>query len=143
MKPYAVKVKEARESLGLSQAALARQVGLSARSITAYETGVCRPRGTTARKLARALGVTPDYLLNDTTEDPSFGIEKTDHIETARLRFGARGAKEAELLLSQTSALFAGGQLSQEAKDAFFQAVMTAYVSCKEEAKKTYGRSKS
>jgi len=34
------------------------------------------------------------------------------------------------------------GNLSQEAKDAFFEALMVAYVTCKEEAKKTYGRKK-
>ena len=140
MKSYAAKVKEAREILGLSQAQLARQIGVSTRSITAYETGVSRPRGTTARKLAQALLVSVDYLLNDEMDDPKHGLEKFDFVEDARQRFGNQGAKEASRLLEQTSALFAGGQLSQEAKDAFFQAVMTAYVTCKEEAKKTFGR---
>ncbi|MBQ4427567.1 MAG: hypothetical protein II881_07415 [Oscillospiraceae bacterium] len=32
------------------------------------------------------------------------------------------------------------GELSQDQKDAFFQAVMTAYVTCKEEAKAKFGR---
>lgn len=41
-----------------------------------------------------------------------------------------------EELLQNNAALFAGGELSQEQKDACFQAVMTAYVTCKEEAKK-------
>lgn len=43
-------------------------------------------------------------------------------------------------LLEQNAAFFAGGELSQEAKDDFFQAVMKAYLTCKEEARKTYGR---
>ena len=43
-------------------------------------------------------------------------------------------------LLEQNAALFAGGTLDQEAKDAFFEAVMKAYLTCKEEARKTYGR---
>jgi len=34
------------------------------------------------------------------------------------------------------------GALDQEAKDAFFEAVMKAYLKCKEEARKTYGRNK-
>ena len=38
------------------------------------------------------------------------------------------------------AALFAGGELPQEAKDAFFEAVMKAYITCKEESKKTFGR---
>jgi len=45
-----------------------------------------------------------------------------------------------EALLAQNAALFAGGTLDQEGKDAFFEAVMKAYLTCKEEAKKTYGR---
>lgn len=42
-------------------------------------------------------------------------------------------------LLRDNAALFAGGILSQEQKDEFFQAVMTAYVTCREEAKKKFG----
>ena len=45
-------------------------------------------------------------------------------------------------LLERNAALFAGGELSEEAKDAFFTAVTKAYLECKEQAKKTYGRKK-
>lgn len=34
------------------------------------------------------------------------------------------------------------GELSEEAKDAFFTAVTKAYLECKEEARKTFGRKK-
>lgn len=43
-------------------------------------------------------------------------------------------------LLEQNLALFAGGELDQGAKDAFFEAVMKAYLKCKDEARKTFGR---
>lgn len=143
MKNFANKVKEAREELGVSQGALAERVDVSQRSITAYETGSARPRGMTARKLARALNVSLDYLLNDDIEDPRSGIEKEPYLEEARESYGSRGEKETRDLLEKNMALFAGGSLSQESKDAFFQAVMTAYVTCKEEARKTYGRKES
>ena len=45
-------------------------------------------------------------------------------------------------LLERNAALFAGGELSEEAKDAFFTAVTKAYLECKEEARKTFGRKK-
>ena len=45
-----------------------------------------------------------------------------------------------EQLLADNAALFAGGELSEEQKDAFFQAVMAAYVKCKEEAKTKFGK---
>lgn len=47
-----------------------------------------------------------------------------------------------EELLRENTALFAGGELSQDQKDAFFQAVMTAYVTCKEEARKKFSSKK-
>ena len=45
-------------------------------------------------------------------------------------------------VLKQNQSLFAGGTISEEAKDAYFQAVMKAYLDCKEAAKQTYGRKK-
>ena len=45
---------------------------------------------------------------------------------------------EAADLLDRNSAFFAGGDVPQEDKDAFFQAVMTAYVTAKEEARKKF-----
>jgi len=54
--------------------------------------------------------------------------------------YGAKGVRDMNELLADNAALFAGGELSQEQKDAFFEAVMTAYVTSKEEAKKKFGR---
>lgn len=140
MKTFGDKVKEAREILGISQGTLAERVDVSQRSITAYETGAAKPRGGTIRKLARALNVSLDYLLDDSVEDPGSGIEKDPYLEMARASYGARGEEEATRLLEKNMALFAGGALSQEAKDAFFEAVMTAYVTCKEESRRTFGQ---
>jgi transcriptional regulator with XRE-family HTH domain len=140
MKKFEEKVKEAREILGLSQGALGEKVGVSQRSITAYETGAAQPRGGTLRKLAHALNVSFDYLSNDEIDDPQSGIKKDPYLEKMRQAYGASGEEEARALLEKNMALFAGGSLSQESKDAFFEAVMTAYVTCKEQARKVYGR---
>jgi len=140
MRTIAEKIKEAREMLGISQETLAERIDVSKRSVTAYETGNAKPRGTTTRKLARALNVSLNYLLNDEIEDPKYGIEKDHHLENVYEVYGASAEEEARMLLDRNMALFAGGKLSQEAKDAFFDAVMTAYVNCKEDARKTYGR---
>ena len=90
-------------------------------------------------KLAKALEVSPEYLKNDEVDDPRFGLERADYVESARVRFGSAGARDVERLLAQNAALFAGGEISEEAKDSFFQAVMKAYIDCKEKAKETYG----
>jgi len=132
MKSFAHKLKDARESMDLSQAELARKTGLSQRSITAYENENTIPRGNTIRKLARVLNISMEYLMND----------EEIFIDTVRANYGSKGAQEAAHLLEQNKALFASGALNQEGKDAFFEALMVAYVSCKEEAKKTFGRKK-
>ena len=127
MKTFSEKIKEAREELKLNQQQLGELVGVSKRSIAAYETTDTKPRGNIARKLAAALQVSVDFLLNDEITDPNYGIEKAPYIEEARERLGPKAAKEMDVLLEQNVALFAGGALDQEAKDAFFEAVMKAY----------------
>lgn len=141
MKQFSEKVKEARSELDLSQSELGRQVGVSLRTILAYEKGEKKPRLGTMLKLARALKVSVKFLSDDDCENPLKDIEKDGYIAEARRRYGSSGAIDVERLLSENTALFAGGDLPQEQKDAFFQAVMTAYVTCKEEARKKYGHS--
>jgi Helix-turn-helix. len=140
MKSFSEKIREAREALKLNQQQLSDLVGVSKRSIAAYETTDTKPRGNMARKLASALQVSADYLLNDDIIDPKHGIEKSPYVEETRERLGSKAAKEMDVLLEQNMALFAGGELDQEAKDAFFEAVMKAYITCKEDARKTFGK---
>ena len=69
-------------------------------------------------------------------------IEKMDYIDEVNGQLGEKGAKDINEILEANRALFAGGELDEEAKDAFYQAVTKAYLSCKMEAKKTFGRKK-
>ncbi len=140
MKTFSEKVREAREAMKLSQQQLAELVGVSKRSIAAYETTDTKPRGNVARRLADVLRVSIDYLLNDRITEPQYGMEKAPYVEEARERLGFGAAREMDALLEQNMALFAGGELDQEAKDAFFEAVMKAYLRSKEEARRIYGR---
>ena len=140
MKTFSEKVKEARVSLGISQPQLGKKIGLSVRSVIAYEKGEKKPRPASMLKLAKALGVSVKFLSDDECEDPMADIEKDDYIAEARERYGAAGAKNMDELLSANTALFAGGELSQEQKDAFFEAVMKAYITCKEEARRKFGK---
>ena len=140
MKTFSEKVKEARVSLGISQPQLGKKIGLSVRSVIAYEKGEKKPRPASMLKLAKALGVSVKFLSDDECEDPMADIEKDDYIAEARERYGATGAKSMDELLSANTALFAGGELSQEQKDAFFEAVMKAYITCKEEARRKFGK---
>ena len=138
MKTFSEKVREARQLLNLSQEELGKLVGVSSRAVVAYETTATKPRATTLRKLADTLNVSVDYLKNDDIDDPLYGIEKQPFVDEARALYGSKAAREIDFLMERNAALFAGGEISQEAKDAYFEAVMQAYLECKNKAKEKY-----
>lgn len=142
MASFQEKVKEHRGLLGLTQKQLAERAGIGYRTVVTYESGERFPHAAQLYKLAKALGVSTEFLKNDAVDDPSYGIDRMEYIEQMRLEAGTGEALDLEAMLAQNQAMFAGGTISQEAKDAYFQAVMKAYVECKEAAKETYGRRK-
>ena len=137
---FSDKIKRSREVAGLTQNELAKAVGVSQRTIASYESGGARARRSTTEKLAAALKVSVKFLSDDNCMDPLADIEKDAYIEQARALYGSKGVRDMEELLRDNAALFAGGELSQDQKDAFFEAVMKAYITCKDEAKKKFGK---
>ena len=142
MAAFEEKVLRARSELGLTQSELAEAVGVSLRTISDYEKGRKSPRQSTLLALAKALKVSTKFLSDPDCENPLEDIEKDGYIEEARERYGAAGAHDVDQLLEANKALFAGGDLSEDQKDVFFQAVMAAYVASKEEAKRKFGHKK-
>ncbi len=140
MKDFSQKVREARTLLKLNQEELGKLIGVSTRAIVAYETTDTKPRASTLRKLAETLQVSVDYLTNDEINNPLYGIEKHPFVEEARNLYGDKAAREIDFLMERNAALFAGGEISQDAKDAYFEAVMQAYLECKNRARETYGK---
>ena len=62
-----IRVKQLREKTGLSQAELAKALGVVSRSVIArYETGACFPSYTVLIKIADYFKVSTDYLLGRT-----------------------------------------------------------------------------
>ena len=135
---FAQKVATHRKELGLTQTELGEKVGVSLRTITSYERGVKKPRVNTLNKLAAALGVSVKYLSDINCNDPKENIERDPYYEEIRKSYGAGGVKDVDSLLEANSTLFAGGELSQEQKDAFFEAIMKSYIMCKEAAKEKF-----
>lgn len=142
MATFAEKVSHARSELGLQVKELAEEVGVSTKTIFDYEKGRKRPRQTTLLKLAKALQVSAKFLTDDNCDNPLEDIEKDSYIAAARSSYGARGGRDMDELLNDGIAFFAGGDVPQEDKDKFFDALMSAYVMSKEAAKKKYGRKK-
>lgn len=128
MKTTGEKIREGRANLGITQTELAEKIGVTLRTISKYEKQGVMPRGANLQKLAEVLGVSIAYLSNDEIVDPAYGLEESPYIESARAVYGKRGAADVEQLLTQTRALFAGGDVPEEDKELFFQAVTEAYL---------------
>ncbi len=141
MKTFAEKLKDGRSELGITQDELGKMVGLSRRTIQAYEQGQqVHPRQGTALKLAKALKVSVRFLVDDECENPLEDIEQDGYIEQARERYGSSAGDEIRDILDGVPALFAGGELSMDEKTYYFDAIMAAYVKSKEEARKKFSR---
>lgn len=138
MKSLAEKISDARYALGVSQTELGENVGVSLRSILAYEKGESTPRKNIILKLAKVLGVSVKYLTDENCENPIEDIEKDGYIDEVRERYGAKGARDLNTLINENCALFAGGELTSEEKDVFFEALTKAYIACKEEAREKF-----
>jgi transcriptional regulator with XRE-family HTH domain len=136
---FSEKIRSSREMLEISQTELAEQVGVSRRTIVAYEAGEATARKSTIAKLARVLKVSTKFLSDENCDDPLADIEKDPYVEQARPLYGGSGARDMEALLRDNAALFAGGELSQDEKDAFFEAITQAYFASKNEAKRKFG----
>ena len=65
-------------------------------------------------------------------------IDQDMFILEAKENFGSKGAKEAQEVLGRVNSLFAGGELDEDAKDVFFQAIMSVYMDSKKTAREKY-----
>ncbi len=124
---FGEKVKKLRKDLKLSQGELAEKIGVSARSVAAYEAGTSYPRyKETYEALAAALGVDVNYLR---TEEEEF-------LEDVGRQFGTRGQRQAAAILNEAAGLFAGGELSEEDKLAFLTEMQQLFLDSKQRAKR-------
>lgn len=105
---FGEKLRQARRKAGLTQEELAARVGLQRRAVLQYENGHNYPRShETYEKLANALGMDINRLITEEGEDDA--------------------RSDAERIISEVRGLFAGGQLSEEDRDAVMQALQEAY----------------
>lgn len=145
MRDFAQKVKDARSEKGYSQQELADLAGLSIRTILSYEKGEKKPRQGNLLKLAKALEVSTKFLIDDTCDNAADGIDDDGYIERARQEYALRSARETRDvrgLLEQTTALLAGGEISDSEKDEFFCAVMEAYLAARHRASEKFSPKK-
>ena len=121
------KVKKQRTRRDMTQDALAKKIGVSKRTVCYYEEGKTYPQNRDIYvRLADIFGMDINYFL---TEDEEFLTEAAE-------KYGRRGRSQAQAVLEQASALFAGGELSDEDKLAFLHEIQGLYFDSKERAKK-------
>ena len=135
---FGEKLKSARLVLNLSQKELSEKTGISERSLYTYEQTGILPRSGNIRKLSEALNVSVSYLLDEEETDTRKNIDQDIFLSNVKNEYGYRGAREATEVLSRASALFAGGELDESAKDIFFQSLMEVYLESKEEAREKF-----
>jgi len=123
---FADKLKELRTNAKLSQAKLGEFINVDRRTIMNYEKGKSFPRDTGGyRKLAKVFSVDVEYLMSDSDE----------FIAKAYEVGGISGRRSAETLINEVGALFAGGTLSEDDKDAMIRAFQDAYWDAKDKEK--------
>jgi transcriptional regulator with XRE-family HTH domain len=124
---FGEKVRQARQNRGLTQAELAKAIGVSLRTVVGYENLETYPKKREVYgRLADVLGVDVNYLL---TENEEF-IRKAGEVH------GRRGRQYAEQLVSEVRGLFAGGTMDDDDLDAVMRAITEAYWIAKEKNKK-------
>ncbi len=124
---FGEKLRKARKEKKLTQEELAELAGVTKRTIINYEGGESYPKDRKIYyKLAELLGTEKGYFIN---EDEEFLL-------TANEKYGYRGRAQAQALLEQASAMFAGGELNDDDKLAFVHEIQELYLESKEYSKR-------
>ena len=134
------RLRKMRVEHNLSQIELATKIGVSVRTLYNYETSGRIPKIDVITNIAHIFGVTVDSLVSD-PEQTSFSYARREaFLQTAKNHYGSRGKKDAEAILESASALLKSSTMNGDAKNRFFQALTTAFLTAKEEARNKYGR---
>ena len=124
---FGEKLREQRIKHGLTQDELAKALGVTRRTLCHYEQLERYPKQRAFyAKLADFFAVDVNYFL---TEDEEF-------LTAAAEKYGRRGLSQAQSVLDQAAALFAGGELSADDQEAFVREIQELYFDAKERAKK-------
>lgn len=124
---FSEKLKQLRKNAGMSQSALANELGVTLRTVQYYEAGERYPQtAQITNKICEIFKISNTYLMSEQDE---FIMEATE-------KYGTNGKNKANAIITETSGLFAGGDLDDEDKDLFFKAITDIYFQSKERAKK-------
>ncbi|WP_028515170.1 helix-turn-helix transcriptional regulator [Ruminococcus flavefaciens] len=125
---FAEKLRQVRIGCHLTQEQVAELIGVTRKTIILYEAGERTPKQEKVyENLAQNFKTSVDFWKID---------NKSDFETTATIAYGADGKQQAQKLLSDAAGLFAGGALSEEDKEAVFNALQKVYWEIKMEKAK-------
>lgn len=116
MSTFGERLLKLRKDKGLSRRELAELCAVTDKSIQNYETDFRSPKNEVTQRLAKALGVSVSFLVDGT--EPTDDLTEPDRKE----------------ILEMASALFAGGELSEDEQLAFLTELQTIYLDSKKKA---------
>ena len=120
---FGEKLRCSRKRCNLTQSELADRAGLSLKTVINYENGKTYPHNRdTYNTLAEIVGTDPTYLYNEDDNSTDSNIHSDPHVQT-------------DMLVQQISGLFAGGELSNEAKDNLMRTLQQIYWDNKDSAR--------
>lgn len=121
------KLLQLRRARKLTQKEVAAACGITRQTYSGYESGDRYPKKKdTYQVLADFFDVSFEYLY---TDDEMF-------IEAAGAQYGSRGMAQAQDLVSRLAGMFAGGELSDQDREAVMRSLERAYWLAKEDNKK-------
>lgn len=124
------KIRAARKRAGLTQKDLAAKINVTTRCIQYYESNIRKPQTTEmVIKLAAALNEEVNYFLSE--RELEIMRENEIFLGEAESKYGKSGKAQARQIIENAQALFAGGDLEEEDKEAFFQAITEMYFESK------------
>lgn len=134
---FGEKLRLLRKRNGYTQEELAASVGTTIRAIRYYEADERFPQTKVLlEKFAELFNVSADILSDDKEE--ILLTKEEQFIEKAKHSDKFKGKSEAQKYLERSKGLFAGGELSEDDKDALFESLTEIYFDAKKRAKEKF-----
>ena len=128
------KMRALRKAQNMSLAEFSRRTGLTSRALRYIEDGTRNPSTDAVHRAANALGVVIDYFMDEETYYEQLSNEQ--FYAEVKKKYGSKGLAQAKKIAEETSALFAGGELSEADQQAFIEEMQEIFMIAKEDAKK-------
>lgn len=97
---WTLRLKELRETTGLSARKFAEELGIPYTTYYGYETGAREPGSDFLIKVAERFGVSVDYIIGRSCNDSFLSPSELEHIKKYR-RIDSDGKKTVDMVLDQ------------------------------------------